>query len=111
MIEAVAHRPANTLDRADHVAAVFRVGRIFFIVNLLDRRSHLLVTHIDSLRSGVRRVGARAPFQIAMIRGDTIRDDRDFATHFDYGHFNSVSTVWSSTGRKAVKLGKGASRR
>jgi REP element-mobilizing transposase RayT len=37
-------------------------GTVFFSVNLLDRRSNLLVTNIDALRDSVRRVRARAPF-------------------------------------------------
>jgi putative transposase len=36
----------------------------FFTVNLLDRRSDLLVTHIDALRDAVRWVRQRASFQI-----------------------------------------------
>ena len=39
-------------------------GTLFFTVNLLDRRSDLLVTQIDALRDAVRRVRARAPFHI-----------------------------------------------
>ena len=39
-------------------------GTFFFTVNLLDRRSNLLVRHIDALRAVVRRVRARAPFHI-----------------------------------------------
>jgi len=39
-------------------------GTFFFTVNLLDRRSDLLVTQIDILRAAVRRVRARAPFRI-----------------------------------------------
>jgi putative transposase len=39
-------------------------GTFFFTVNLLDRRSDLLVTQIDILRDAVRRVRARAPFHI-----------------------------------------------
>jgi putative transposase len=39
-------------------------GTFFFTVNLLDRRSDLLVTRIDALREAVRRVRARAPFHI-----------------------------------------------
>jgi putative transposase len=39
-------------------------GTFFFTVNLLDRRSDLLVTQIDVLRDAVRQVRARAPFQI-----------------------------------------------
>ena len=34
-------------------------GTFFFTVNLLDRRSDLLVTQIDRLRDVVRRVRAR----------------------------------------------------
>jgi putative transposase len=39
-------------------------GTIFFTVNLLDRRSDVLVTRIDILRDAVRRVRTRAPFRI-----------------------------------------------
>ena len=33
----------------------------FFTVNLLDRRSDLLVSHIDTLRNAVREVRRRSP--------------------------------------------------
>ena len=117
-------------------------------MNLLDRRSDLLVAQIAALRDAVRRVRARAPFQIdawivlpdhmhcvwtmpendadfpgrwraikkefskavgigeprspaTIRRGErgiwqrrywehTIRDERDFAAHMDYIHFNPV---------------------
>jgi putative transposase len=39
-------------------------GTFFFTVNLLDRRSHLLVTQIDTLRDAVRQTRIRAPFHI-----------------------------------------------
>jgi putative transposase len=123
-------------------------GTFFFTVNLLDRRSDLLVTQIAILRDAVRRVRARAPFRIdawvvlpdhmhclwtlpqgdagfpgrwraiktAFVKGlptgesrspimvsrgergiwqrryweHTIRDERDFAAHMDYTHFNPV---------------------
>jgi putative transposase len=39
-------------------------GTFFFTVNLLDRRSDLLVIQIDALRDAVRHVRARAPFHI-----------------------------------------------
>jgi putative transposase len=43
-------------------------GRWFFTVNLLDRRSHLLVEQIDALREAVRETRRRFPFQIdAMV--------------------------------------------
>jgi putative transposase len=123
-------------------------GTYFFTVNLLDRRSDLLVEHIQDLRSAVRHVRAQAPFHIdawvvlpehmhcvwTLPEGDTdfsgrwrtikgafskslptgelrsasragkgergiwqrrfwehtIRDDRDYAAHVDYVHFNPV---------------------
>jgi putative transposase len=39
-------------------------GTFFFSVNLLDRRSNLLVANIDALRDAVRRVRTRTPFHI-----------------------------------------------
>jgi putative transposase len=39
-------------------------GTFFFTVNLLDRRSDLLVTQIQALRDAVRRVRLQAPFHI-----------------------------------------------
>ena len=36
----------------------------FFTVNLLDRRSDLLVAHTDALRAAVRKVRRRSPFHI-----------------------------------------------
>jgi len=43
-------------------------GCWFFTVNLLDRKSRLLVEHIDALREGVRETRRRHPFQIdAMV--------------------------------------------
>jgi putative transposase len=143
----------------------------FFTVNLFDRRSNLLVEHIDLLRKAVRGVRHKSPFAInawvvlpdhmhclwtlpegdadfparwreikksfskslppiearstVMIhRGErgiwqrrywehTIRDDRDYAAHMDYIHFNPVKhglTVspsdWSfSSFRRCVREG------
>jgi putative transposase len=123
-------------------------GTFFFTVNLLDRRSNLLVARIDVLREAVRQARSRAPFEIdawvvlpdhlhciwTLPTGDadfpcrwraiktsfskalpadewrssvmtgrgergiwqrrywehTIRDERDFAAHMDYTHFNPV---------------------
>jgi putative transposase len=123
-------------------------GTYFFTVNLLDRRSDLLLTHTDALRAAVKQVRGVHPFHIdawvvlpdhmhciwtlpagdadfsvrwKMIktlfsktvpvvenrspsrnyRGErgiwqrrfwehTICDDRDFAAHMDYVHFNPV---------------------
>jgi putative transposase len=39
-------------------------GTYFFTVNLLERRSHLLVEHIDALHEAVRQVRTRQPFHI-----------------------------------------------
>ncbi len=123
-------------------------GTYFFTVNLLDRRSDLLVRHIDALRQAVQLVRAKRPFHVdawvvlpdhmhciwtlptddadfsgrwkliktsfskslppveplsrtRVRRGErgiwqrrfwehTIRDDRDYATHMDYVHFNPI---------------------
>jgi len=123
-------------------------GTYFFTVNLRDRRSDLLITHIGMLRAAVRRVRCLMPFHIdawvvlpdhihtvwtlpagdanfshrwqaikmgfskaieppeslsisRQVRGErgiwqrrfwehTIRDDRDYAAHVDYIHFNPV---------------------
>src|ERR1700730_3873749 len=123
-------------------------GSFFFTVNLLDRRSGLLVMQIQAFRDAVRQVRLHAPFRIdawvvlrdhmhclwTLPAGDadlpgrwraikmafskalpareprspamtsrgqrriwqrrywehTIRDDRDFAAHLDYTHFNRV---------------------
>jgi putative transposase len=123
-------------------------GTYFFTATLHDRRSDLLVTHVEALRAAVRQVRTRAPFHIdawvvlpdhmhcvwTLPAGDadfsarwraikiafskslpnteprsaimrdrgergiwqrrywehTIRDDRDYATHVDYTHFNPV---------------------
>jgi len=39
-------------------------GTYFFTVTLFDRRSDLLTTHIDALRSAVRNASVRRPFHI-----------------------------------------------
>jgi putative transposase len=123
-------------------------GTYFFTVNLMDRRSDVLVRHVDWLRDAVRQVRARAPFHIdawivlpehmhslwtlpeedtdfsarwqaiktafslrlppgehrsasRVRKGErgiwqrrfwehTIRDDRDYAIHMDYIHFNPL---------------------
>jgi putative transposase len=39
-------------------------GTYFFTVNLLDRQSHLLTTHIAALRTAVAAVKAKSPFHI-----------------------------------------------
>jgi putative transposase len=123
-------------------------GTFFFTLNLLDRRSDLLVARVDVLREAVRRTRLRSPFHIdawvvlpdhlhclwtlppgdadfpgrwraikiafakSLPKGEprspvmtrrgergiwqrrywehTIRDERDFAAHMDYTHFNPV---------------------
>jgi hypothetical protein len=39
-------------------------GGTFFTLNLLDRRSDLLVGHVEALREAVRRTRLRSPFRI-----------------------------------------------
>ena len=50
-------------------------------MNLLDRRSDLLVTQIDVLRDAVRRVRARVPFRIDAWG----RPSRSYALPVDFG--------------------------
>jgi len=130
-------------------------GTYFFTVNLLDRKSVLLVEYIDDLREAVRVVRQTQPFHIdawvvlpehmhaiwTLPSGDdrysdrwraikkkfsktipkteyrskirvkrhergiwqrrfwehTIRDEKDYAMHMDYVHYNPVKHGWSST--------------
>jgi putative transposase len=147
-------------------------GTYFFTVNLLDRRSDLLVARIDTLRQAVRGAQAKHPFHIdawvilpehmhclwTLPDGDadfagrwwaiktafskslpvaearsavrarrgergicqrrywehTIRDDRDYAAHMDYVHFNpvkhglvSMAAAWPyPTFRRCVARGR-----
>jgi len=146
-------------------------GSYFFTVNLLDRRSDLLVSRIDVLRTVVRRVRRLRPFHVdawvvlpdhmhvvwtlpegdvafsarwqaikmgfskaiepaetlsvsRAVRGERgiwqrrfwehcIRDERDYAAHLDYIHFNPVkhgiaasAAGWPySTFHRAVAIG------
>jgi putative transposase len=132
----------------------FRIpgGCYFFTVNLLDRKSALLVERVDLLRESVRIIKQRYPFHIdawvvlpehmhciwtlppndddfsgrwreikkafsrALPKNETrstvrvrrnergiwqrrfwehaIRDERDYAAHMDYVHFNPVKHGW-----------------
>jgi putative transposase len=78
-------------------------GTYFFTVTLANRRSQILVEHIEALREGyfsneVLKSGATVA---RAANGDlilwqrrfwehTIRDEGDFARHVDYIHFNPV---------------------
>jgi REP element-mobilizing transposase RayT len=59
-----APKVGHTRRMADYRRNRVSGGTFFFTVNLLERRSNLLVEHIDALRAVVRRVRARAPFHI-----------------------------------------------
>ncbi|NOT10267.1 MAG: transposase [Methylococcaceae bacterium] len=130
-------------------------GTYFFTVNLLDRKSHLLIKHINMLREGVRITKRKHPFHIdawvvlpdhlhciwTLPAGDddysgrwraikkhfskaipvgeyrsktrikrnergvwqrrfwehTIKDDKDYAAHMDYIHYNPVKHGWVET--------------
>ncbi|MFI3188537.1 MAG: hypothetical protein QX190_03100 [Methylococcales bacterium] len=65
----------------------------FFIVNLAERNSHLLVTHVDLLRASVRDVKTKHPFIIdamVIMPNHVIRYDDDYENHIDYIHYNPV---------------------
>jgi putative transposase len=66
-------------------------GTFFFTVNLADRRSDLLIRHVDTLRAAVRKVRARHPFAIHawVVLPDHLHavwelpaDDGDFSTRW-----------------------------
>ncbi len=66
---AVNRIPPSLDPRHDTAMPDYRRHRVpgatyFFTVNLSDRRSDLLVTHIDALRAAVRIVRRRSPFNI-----------------------------------------------
>src|SRR5438128_11662261 len=74
-------------------------GTFFFTVNLLDRRSDLLVPQIQALRDAVRQVRLHAPFHIDawVVRPDHMHclwtlpaGDADFP-----GRWRAIKTVFS----------------
>ena len=50
-----------------YIRAYVPGGTYFFTVNLLERKRHLLVEHIDALRSAFRIVKQQRPFRIDAI--------------------------------------------
>ncbi|MCW5576840.1 MAG: transposase [Burkholderiales bacterium] len=75
-------------------------GTYFFTVNLADRRSHLLVEHVDRLRTAFQTIRARRPFQTvaACVLPDHLHaiwrlpeDDADFG-----GRWSLVKRLFSS---------------
>jgi putative transposase len=88
----------------------------FFTVNLLDRRSDLLITHIDALRNAVRRIRERRSFHIDAwaVLPDHMHclwtlpeDDSDFP-----GRWQNIKTAFSKSlpvieQRSAVMLHRG----
>jgi putative transposase len=91
-------------------------GTFFFTVNLLDRRSDLLVSRIDALRDAVRRVRRRMPFRIDawVVLPDHMHaiwtlpaDDADFP-----GRWRAIKTAFSKAlpageWRSPVMVGRG----
>ena len=87
-------------------------GCYFFTVNLLNRRSALLVEHVALLRNVVLWVKARHPFTICINNDDTvsvsrrkkgergiwqrrywehlIRNEKDYLHHVEYIYYNPV---------------------
>ena len=91
-------------------------GTYFFTVNLLDRRSHLLVEHIDLLREAVRAVKRRRPFHFDawVVLPEHLRavwtlpeGDADYS-----GRWRSIKIAFAkglpnTERRSAVRLAKG----
>jgi len=65
------HHPKIITTSINHQAlsAIKSIWRLlFFTVNLAERNSHLLITHVDLLRAAVRHVKQQHPFVIdAMV--------------------------------------------
>ncbi len=85
-------------------------GTFFFTVNLLDRRSDLLVTRIGVLREAVRQARGRAPFRIDawVVLPDHIHclwtlpeGDPDFA-----GRWRDQDRVCESLARRRTAIGR-----
>src|SRR5487761_2415369 len=79
-------------------------GSFFFTVNLADRRSGLLTTHIEKLRSAFRRVRSRHPFTIDafVVLPDHLHaiwtlppNDADFSTRWRLIKRENLSGFWS----------------
>jgi len=58
-------------------------GTYFFSVNLAERRSNLLVRHVDDLRATMKTVWEHQ-----------IWDEIDLAQHVDYIHYNPAKHGW-----------------
>jgi putative transposase len=83
----------------------------FFTVNLLDRKSHLLIERIGVLRRAVARVRVDATLTLGealspsrRARGERgiwqrrywehkVRDKRDYASYMDYIHFKDLTAA------------------
>jgi len=90
-------------------------GTFFFTVNPLDRRSNLLVRHIDALRAAVRRVRAGGPFHIDAwvvlpdhmhCLGTLPQGDADFP-----GHCRAIKIAFAKSLPAVEPRSAGASRR
>ena len=88
----------------------------FFTLNLLERRTDLLVRHIEALREAVARTRAERPFHIDgwVVLPDHIHcmlilpnGDNDFSNRIKAIKIRFVRTVESSERRSSVRVARG----
>jgi len=83
-------------------------GSYFFTVNLLERNSHLLVTHIERLREAVRKVRRQRPFHIDawVVLPDHLHAVWTLPSHdADYsGRWRAIKIAFAKTLPKTERL-------
>jgi putative transposase len=91
-------------------------GTYFFTVNLLDRKSSLLVSHVDNLRESVRKVRERCPFHIDawVVMPDHMHavwtlppDDADYSGRWRAIKIAFVKTIPKSEQLSATRTARG----
>ena len=93
-----------------------RGGTFFFTVNLLERRSDLLVAHIDALRDAVRKSRLKRPFHIDawVVLPDHMHavwtlppDDSDYSTRWKAIKIAFAKSLPKTERRSPVRLARG----
>lgn len=91
-------------------------GTYFFILNLLERHSDLLIRHIEGLRAAVRRTRAERPFHIDgwVVLPDHLHcvltlpaGDDDFSNRVKAIKIRFVRSVEPTERRSPVRVAKG----
>lgn len=95
-------------------------GTYFFTINLLERRSDLLVRHVDALRDAVRRTRRERPFHIdawVVLPGHmhctvTLPEgDDDFSSRIKGIKVRFVRAIPEAERRSRTRIGEGPTQR